>query len=106
MKGRSLMSVKSHILKNAKLKSSHIYYGLTSFLLSLVVVSTSWARPALLTSEKVEGDASVILKLEEQFIVDDSSVPCEMIVEVLGEERPLAEGDTIDIFLNEDDLPC
>ena len=99
------MSVKSHILKNAKLKSSHIYYGLTSFLLSLVVVSTSWARPALLTSEKVEGDASVILKLEEQFIVDDSSVPCEMIVEVLGEERPLAEGDTIDIFLNEDDTP-
>ena len=60
---------------------------------------------ALVTAEKVERDASVILKLEEQFIVDDSQVPCEMIVEVLGENRPLTEGDTIDIALNEDDVP-
>ena len=80
---------------------------LSSLLLGLAVIlsSTAWARPPIVTTEQVEGDASVILKLEDQFIQDDSRVPCEMIVEVLGENRPLAEGDTIEILLNEDDTP-
>lgn len=65
----------------------------------------AWARPPLVTAEKVSGDASVILKLEDQFIKDDSLIPCELIVEVLGENKPLTEGDTITILLNEDDLP-
>ena len=97
------MSLKSHIPTNRNLRP--IQYMFIACFLTMLVVSSAWARPALVTVEKVQRDTSVILKLEEQFIVDDSQVPCEMIVEVLGENRPLAEGDTIDIALNEDDVP-
>ena len=92
------MSLKSHIPTNRNLRP--IQYTFITCFLTMLVVSSAWARPALVTVEKVQRDTSVILKLEEQFIVDDSQVPCEMIVEVLGENRPLAEGDTIDIVLN------
>lgn len=70
-----------------------------------LTVTQSWARPALATAEQVSGDVSVILKLEEQYILDDAVVPCEMIVEVLGENKSLTEGDTIKVRLFEDDIP-
>ena len=83
----------------------HVLRDLIPLGLVLLLASTTWARPPLVTAEMVEGDASVSLKLEDQFIQGDMHIPCEMIVEVLGENRPLTEGDTIEILLNEDDVP-
>ena len=99
------MRFQSQGLTKQSSKSFPLLYSLAISLLSMTLVNSVWARPALVTAEKVEGDASVILKLEEQFIRNDSSVPCEMIVEVLGEEKALTAGDTIKIVLNEDDIP-
>ena len=93
------MNSTSHLKCRAKRSSQFIFF------LTAMIASTASARPPLVTAEKVEGDASVILKLEDQFIQGDARIPCEMIVEVLGENRPLAEGDTIEILLNEDDIP-
>ena len=71
----------------------------------LFTISSSWARPPKVTVEKEEGDTTVTLTLEEEFIKDDSSVPCTLTVEILGSNKPFTEGDTIRIRVIEDDVP-
>ena len=78
--------------------------GLT-LVLWLFTLSSSWARPPKVTVEKEEGDTTVTLTLEDEFIKDDSSIPCQLNVEILGSNKPFTEGDTIKIRVIEDDVP-
>ena len=71
----------------------------------LCTISLSWARPPKVTVEKEEGDATVTLTLEDEFIKDDASIPCEINVEISGSNKPFTEGDTIKVKVIEDDVP-
>ena len=64
---------------------------------------SAWARPAMRVVSQEEGDATISLSLESQYIEDDSVIPCEVNVVVLGENRPFTLGDTISIEVKEDD---
>ena len=75
------------------------------FTLCFLLSATSWARPPKVTVDNVSGDVTVSLPLEEEFIKDDSRVPCQVSVEVTGERKPFTEGDTIKIAVIEDDTP-
>ena len=68
-------------------------------------LSSVWARPPKVTVEKEEGDATITLTLEDEFIKDDAIVPCQLNVEILGANKPFTEGDTIKIRVIEDDVP-
>ena len=65
----------------------------------------AWARPPLVTVEKVEGDATVTLILEDEFIKDDALIPCQVTVEISGSNKAFTEGDTIELRILEDDVP-
>lgn len=72
--------------------------------LSLLLSSSfAWARPAVRTVSQIEGDATLTLTLESQYIEGDSNVPCEVSVTILDENRAFTEGDTIDLYIREDD---
>ena len=59
----------------------------------------------LVTVEKVEGDATVTLILEDEFIKDDALIPCQVTVEISGSNKAFTEGDTIELRILEDDVP-
>lgn len=74
-------------------------------LASCLCVTSSWARPPKVTVEKTEGDATVTLTLEDNFIKDDSLIPCRLTVLITGTNQEFTEGDTVKVFLMEDDTP-
>jgi hypothetical protein len=68
-------------------------------------LSLCWARPQTVTVEETEGDVSLTLTLEETYILDDINIPCTIEMTILGENRELTAGDTIEVKLLEDDVP-
>ena len=76
-------------------------------MISLILLSntlSAWARPTQRVVSRDEGDASVTLTLESQYIEGDSLIPCEVTFSVAGERRPFEIGDTISMSVREDDL--
>jgi len=78
---------------------------LLSTLLMTLTPLMSYARPQLVTQEKVSGDTTVRLTLEEQFILDDQNTPCLVEVVITGDEKPMTAGDSVTIKVYEDDVP-
>lgn len=72
-------------------------------LLLMMISSVCWARPSTRIVSQEEGDAIITLTLESQMIEGDSNVPCEVSVTILDDNREFTSGDTIDIFVREDD---
>ena len=86
--------------------SSNLFCRLALIGLLLVVFChTALARPQTVTEEKTEGEATISLKLEDTFILDDALMPCEITLVVRGEDKELTAGDTIKVKLIEDDVP-
>lgn len=63
------------------------------------------ARPQLVTQEKVDGDTTIRLTLEDQFILDDQNTPCKVEVIITGDDKPMVMGDRVHIKVYEDDVP-
>ena len=57
----------------------------------------SQARPQLVTQEKVDGDTTIRLTLEEQFILDDQNTPCKVEVIITGADKPMVAGDSVTV---------
>ena len=75
-------------------------------LLSITLLSaTAFARPQVITQEKVDGELTVRITLEEQYILGDVRTPCTISVSATGEDKPFTAGDTITIKVFEDDVP-
>ena len=83
---------------------TYLFFVIATILCFVSLFSQAYALPQVIDVSDEDGDASIRLQMEELFIKDDQAVYCYIEVVVVGDNRELRAGDTINTHLYEDDL--
>lgn len=71
---------------------------------TILIVPLLDALPNIITAEDTDGDATVTLRLLRQAITSDLKSWCEVQIQVSGENTPFTSGDSVSIWVREDDF--
>lgn len=74
------------------------------FVTLLLLETNALAIPDLISVHDYEDDASLIFKVWSEYSVGDVESYCYLFVDVQGYDEPLTAGDTVDVWIYEDDF--
>lgn len=71
---------------------------------TVLIAPLLWALPNIISAERTDGEATVTLRLFTEAITADLRSWCEVRIQATGNDTPFTSGDSVSIWVREDDV--